>query len=215
MCWFQQCFSLTIENPTCGSTASPAEFSGLLNHLDSSIVDSFFFAEKGGISWIEFLRGYTRCCGRTSSSNSFNTLFRVFAASSVKAGLPVKVQFESSDAECKMNGSIPPGDLLMLLWMCWIMSWDSRNLNSSKGKVDNGLPDINQLVLSAIASCTDVDADLEVTECDILGSDLQLPAVKVHMWGLKTVPNLPDCFAEFVDARLRKSVTHEVLLFLF
>jgi hypothetical protein len=201
----KQCFSLHIESPTCESTATPAEFSGLLENVDSSIVDTFFSVEEEGISWIEFLRGYIKCCGRQSSSNSFNALFRLFASASLKAGFPEKVHLESDNPDSKMNGSILPVGLLMLLWFCWIMSKDSRI--SSHGKEANDLPDVNHLILSAIEFCT--DSATSVVEIDILGSDLQLPVVKVHMWALKTVPNLPDCLSDFFHARLRKSVTPE------
>lgn len=187
------------------------EFPGFLNHIGSSIVDLFFLAEKGGVSWIEFLRGYTKCCGRASASVSFNTLSRVFAMTLVKAGFPAKLQFESDDADCKMNGSLLPADLLMLLWMCWVMSWDCRNRKSSKETADLSLPDIDHLVLSAVASCSEISGDLDIKNCNISGLNVRIPAGKIHMWALKTVPYLADSFGQFVYARLRKAITDEVL----
>ncbi|KAK2971475.1 hypothetical protein RJ640_020881 [Escallonia rubra] len=205
----QQCFTLSFDDPIGEAGTVPSYFPALLNHLGPSIVDLFFLAEKGGVSWIEFLRGYTKCCGRTSASNSFKNLFKVFQLTAVKAGLPEKLQFESDDSDGKVNGSLLPADLLMLLWMCWVMSWDSRNLSSSKGQADNVLPDLNHLVLSAVVSCTDGGADLGVYDSDVTGLDVQLPAGKLQLWALKMIQNLPDCFTQHVHARLRNSVTRE------
>lgn len=205
----KQCFGLTCENQVCQATAVPKEFSGLLEHIGASIVDQFFMAEKGGVSWIEFLRGYTECCGRMTASDSLYNLCRVFAKSFVKTGLPTKLQFESSDSDCKMSGSLLPADLLMLLWMCWIMSWDSSDRKSSEGNTDLGLPDLSHLVLSATVSCADNGASLDAWDCNILGLDLLLPAGKLHLWALKTLPNLPDCLVQFVHARLSNSILHE------
>ncbi|XP_059633908.1 uncharacterized protein LOC132276489 isoform X2 [Cornus florida] len=205
----QQCFSITFENTLCEASSMPDCFMGLFDHLGPSIVDLFFVTEKGGISWIEFLRGYIKCCWRTTASTSLNNLLRIFAAVAVKAGLPAKLQFESGDADCKVNGSLISVDILMLLWMSWIMSWNSRKLKSSEGIADCGLPDISHLVLSAVVSCTEVGSELNVWDCDILCLDVQLPAGKIHVWALKTVPSLADCFTQFVHARLCSSLTSE------
>ncbi|CAK9178436.1 unnamed protein product [Ilex paraguariensis] len=205
----KRCFELTYEIPTCETIKMPKEFPTLLNHLGHSLVDLFFIAEKGGLCWIEFLRGYTRCCGRTAASTSFNNLSRLYEATVVKAGLPAKLRFETDDDDCKMSGSLCPSDVLMLLSMCWVMSWDSQNLRSSEGKGNYCLPDINHLVQSAVLSCTDHDGDLDVWNGDISGLDIELPSRKFHMWALKTVPNLTDCLLQFIHARLRDFVAHE------
>uniref|UniRef100_A0A5B7CE16 TLDc domain-containing protein n=1 Tax=Davidia involucrata TaxID=16924 RepID=A0A5B7CE16_DAVIN len=203
----QQCFSVAFQNTSREVSMMPDCFPVLLNHLGPSIVDLFFVAEKGGVSWIEFLRGYIKCCGRTATSISLNNLFRVFAAIAVKAGLPAKLQFESDDSDCKMGGFLIPADVLMVLWICWIMSWNCKNLKSSKGKADYGLPDISHLVLSAVVSCAEVGSNMNVWDCNISGLDVQLPAGKIHLWALKTVPSLADCLVQFVHSRLQNSPT--------
>lgn len=205
----QKCFGLTVENQMFEESVAPKEFSGLLEHIGASIVDQFFMAEKGGVNWIEFLRGYTKCCGRMTSSNSFNNLCRMYWDSLVKAGLPTKLQFESTDVDCKMSGSLLPSDLLILLWMCWVISGDSSNLKSFKAKADFGLPDLNHLVLSAILSCSDDGASLDIWDCNVLDLDILLSAGRLHLWAIKTVPYLPDCLVHFVHERLSNSIPHE------
>ncbi|PSS31272.1 TLD domain-containing protein [Actinidia chinensis var. chinensis] len=204
----QQCFGLVFENPTCEGTAIPPNFQGLLSHLGSSIVDLLFMTEKGGVSWIEFLRGYVKCCGRMSASTSFNGLFRILAMALAKAGLPEKLQFESDDDGGKMSGFLMPVDVLMLLWMCYIMSWNYKNLVSFGGK-DHGLPDLSHLVFSAVLSCAEAGVELNPWDCDILSMDVQLPAAKIHLWALKTVPSLTDCLSGYVHGKLEKSFTSE------
>ncbi|XP_057974563.1 uncharacterized protein LOC131162273 [Malania oleifera] len=205
----QKCFSLTFKNSICEAPVIHKHFLGLLDHLGPSIVELYFVAEKGGFSWIEFVRGYIGCCGRMSGSRSLNNWLRVFATVTAKAGLPSKLQFESSEEDCKINGSLMPIELLMLLQMCWIMMWDSRVLKFSKVQATLDLPDINHLVLSAIVSCAEVSSNLNVWDCDTTGMEVELPAGKIHLWVLKTVPRLADCFMQFVHSRLQYFSTSE------
>lgn len=209
---FQQSFGIDFEKVECEAIESPIGFAELLNHVGSSIVDLFFLAEEGGINWIEFLRGYTKCCGRTSASNSLNTLCRVFAMAAEKAGLSLKLEFEFDDTDCKMTGSLLASDLLMLLWVCWVMSWHHTNTNNSKQEAII-LPDLNHIVLSAIESCSDVSSDIRV--CNLSELNVELPAGKIHMWALRTVPFLADSFGKFVHAKLRVAVSREVLYYSF
>ncbi|KAL6982710.1 hypothetical protein U1Q18_016098 [Sarracenia purpurea var. burkii] len=195
----QQCFSLIFENPRYESN-----FRMLLSHLGPSIVDHFFLAEKGGVSWIEFLRGYVKCCGRMSASASFHVLFKVFTAMTVKAGLPSQLQVESYDTDFKMSGFLVPSDLLRLLLMCWVM-----RLESSQRKAIYDPPDINHLALSAVLSCAEVSNHLDIWDCDIMSKDMELPAGKILMWALKSVPSLADCFTQFVQGKIQKSITAE------
>ncbi|GFY86227.1 TLD-domain containing nucleolar protein [Actinidia rufa] len=149
-----------------------------------------------------------QCCGRMSASTSFNGLFRILAMALAKAGLPEKLQFESDDDGGKMSGFLMPVDVLMLLWMCYIMSWNYKNLESFGGK-DHGLPDLSHLVFSAVLSCAEAGVELNPWDCDILSMDVQLPAAKIHLWALKTVPTLTDCLSGYVHGKLEKSFTSE------
>ncbi|KAL4309693.1 hypothetical protein GQ457_01G009310 [Hibiscus cannabinus] len=205
----QQCFHLSYEDPVSESQQKPESFPRLLDHLGSSIVDLFFMPEKGGINWIGFLRGYVKCCGRMSTSMSLNILLRIFAMAVKKLGLPSNLEFESEDADCKIDGSFLPSDLLLLLWMCWAMLWNVRTLKSSEREGKLLLPDIDHLVLSAVVSCGEVNSSFDAWDCDIMSLDVQLPVGKFLSWALPTTPTLSDCFTQFVTGRLQISVIAE------
>lgn len=205
----RQLFCLNIKDAICEEHSGPGCFPELLDHLGPSIIEVFFVAESGGISWTEFVKGYLKCCGRMSASSSLNALLRLFASTVAKAGLPLKVQFESEDADSKIIGSFLSTDVRMLLWMCWIMQWNSKTLKVSKGKENLGLPDINHLVLSAVVSCIEGGIDFDVWDWDISGLKSQLPAGKFQMWVLTTVPSLADCLNQFVHARLQGCTASE------
>ncbi|KAK8512545.1 hypothetical protein V6N13_082909 [Hibiscus sabdariffa] len=205
----QQCFHLSYEDPVSESQQKPESFPRLLDHLGSSIVDLFFMPEKGGVNWIGFLRGYVKCCGRMSTSMSLNILLRIFAMAVKKSGLPSNLEFQSEDADCKINGSFMPSDLLLLLWMCWAMLWNVRTSKSSEREGKLLLPDIDHLVLSAVVSCGEVNSSFDVWDCDVMSLDVQLPVGKFLSWALSTTPTLSDCFTQFVTGRLQISVIAE------
>ncbi|XP_022769137.1 uncharacterized protein LOC111312793 [Durio zibethinus] len=205
----QQCFYLSYEDPVYESPQKPESFPRLLDHLGTTIVDLFFMSEKGGINWLGFLRGYVKSCGRMSTSMSLNILLRIFAMALEKLGLSSKLEFESNDADCKINGSLLPSDVLLLLWMCWSMLWNVRTWKFSERKGKLFLPDINHLVLSAVVSCAEVNSSLDLWDCDILGLHVQLPVGKFLAWALTTAPTLSDCLTQFVHGRLQSSVTAE------
>ncbi|XP_057987587.1 uncharacterized protein LOC110666284 [Hevea brasiliensis] len=206
----QQVFCLNYKNPDCEASNIPDCFPGLLDHLGASIVDLFFITGREGVSWIEFLRGYLKCCGRMPASMALNALLRVFATTFTKAGLPLKLEFESSDDDCKISGSFLATDVLMLLWMCWTMLWDSSTSRCTKGKENLRLPDVNHLILSAVVSCTEVDSGFNLWDCGISALEVELPVGKFLTWDLTTVPSLTDCFTHFVNVRLQNSVSSEV-----
>ncbi|KAF6149622.1 hypothetical protein GIB67_011231 [Kingdonia uniflora] len=92
---FQECFSLNFTNSIAEESSSVHEcFPKLLANLGSAIVNTFFMADKGGFNWVKFLRGYIKCCGRESTSLSLNTLCRLYAATSTKAGITSILEFE-------------------------------------------------------------------------------------------------------------------------
>ncbi|XP_065881182.1 uncharacterized protein [Euphorbia lathyris] len=203
----QQCFCLDYKNLSCEGRDIPESFRLLLDHLGASIVDIFFVSEEGGISWVEFLRGYLKCCGRMPASVALNALLRVFSTTSAKAGLPLKLEFEFiDDDDCKISGALLAVDVLVLLLLCWTMLWDSRNSAFSEGKGNLCLPDVSHLVLSAVVSCAEVDSDLNLWDCDISSLVVELAAGKLLTWALTTVPGLSDCFTQFVHSRLQNSV---------
>lgn len=187
----------------------PKCFPALLAHLGPSMVELFFVAKNKEVSWVEFVRGYIKCCGRMSASLSLKTLFRIFVATLTEVGVTVNLKFESEDIDGKMSGGFMATYVLMLLWMCWIMSMNSKNLELFKG-TDLCVPDINNLLLSAVMSCTDGSINSCLEDQNILPMEIQLPAEKLCMWAMKTAPHLPNCFTQFVNARLQKFATLEV-----
>ncbi|XP_048227415.1 uncharacterized protein LOC8274632 isoform X4 [Ricinus communis] len=113
----QQYFYLNYKNTDCEAPSSiPISFPVLLDHLGASVVDLFYITEKKeGISWVEFLRGYLKCCGRMPASLALNLLLKVFSTTCAKAGLPLKLEFESiDDVDCKiaLDVQIPAGKFL-------------------------------------------------------------------------------------------------------
>ncbi|KAG5035925.1 hypothetical protein JHK87_010835 [Glycine soja] len=196
----QQCFSFGREGRSYSGSNVPDSFPVLLDHLAPSLVDQFFVPDKEGIIWVEFVRGYNKCCARVSASVSLNMLMRVFAAISQSANVPLHLEFESGDDDCKVNGHVLPSNVFLLLALCWVMSWGgSRKL---KGEGNLSLPDLNHLVLSVIASCGEVEGGLNVWDCDISSLEVQLPAGKFVTWVMSTVPCLPDCLRQYFHARL-------------
>ncbi|KAL8211459.1 hypothetical protein R6Q57_005896 [Mikania cordata] len=208
----KECFKLSIEYQNCEASFKPENFPGLLNHLGQSILDHFFFSEKGGLNWISFLNGYAKCCGRMSASNSLNNLLKVFGTAIVKSGATTGLQIESSDTDYKINGYLLPADLLMLLWMCWVMCWSSRIPQLFREKATYGLPDINNLVLSGVSACAEDSAGLNIWNDDILGSDRKISIGKLHVWVLKTLPNLPECLAQFVHSCFNNFASRQDIL---
>lgn len=215
LCLFQKCFDLKFESMNSEQDVMFKEFPLLFSHLGSTIVDIFFVADKDGINWFHFLKGYTKCCARTVASVLLNNLLRVFSTTCCKAGLPVGLKFEMYDDDCKMKGSLSARDIFMLLWICWIFSCDSRTLRLKMQKSGGEciVPDISHLVFSAIESCAEDVHKLDFWDSAVSNLDIQLHAEKIHMWALKTVPNLAECLQQFVHARLCYFTTHEVVKF--
>ncbi|KAK9136232.1 hypothetical protein Syun_015562 [Stephania yunnanensis] len=186
------------------ASSTQNSFLKLLSQLGQTIVDLFFVADEGGgVNWIEFLRGYTKCCARMPVSMSIHTLCRVFAAASEKAGFLKDLGFEFYDTDCKISGNFTPGDLIILLWLCWVMSQVTKRVPLFKVEDKLGLPDIDHIVLSAISTCVEARDELKMWDCSALDLEVQLPAQNVHAWILKTVPGLADCFSQYVHARIQ------------
>ncbi|KAM6574261.1 hypothetical protein CsatA_022588 [Cannabis sativa] len=205
----EKSFSLTYKDSISEGPSIPDAFPDLLDHFGSAMVDLFFMPEKEGVSWVEFVKGYNKCSARMSSSMSLNNLLRVFFATAKKAGLPLNLEFESDDADCKISGFLLPTDVFLFFWLCWTMLWDSHNLRSSKAKAILCLPDINHLVKSVLTSSSEVSSSLNIWDCDLLGLEVQLPVGNFISWILSTLSSLPDCFSQFVHARILSSVTQE------
>ncbi|KAL1205391.1 hypothetical protein V5N11_011292 [Cardamine amara subsp. amara] len=108
---FKKSFSLSYNTITSEGEDQkvPDSFPKLLEHLGSSLVDLFFIPEKEGLSWVEFAKGYVKCCRRMSASMSFNTLLRVYYVTAKNAGFSPKLEFESDETDsvvyCSESGN--------------------------------------------------------------------------------------------------------------
>ncbi|GAB2293869.1 hypothetical protein Dimus_028080 [Dionaea muscipula] len=207
----QQCFRLKYDDISCEGTKVHQCFTGLLDQFSLSTADLLFVSRDGGVSWIEFVRGYLRCCGRMPASSLLLTLFRVIAFSADKADCPLKLRFEFDSVEDggKMSGSILPGELGMVLWLCWIMSWTARSGRHFEGKDDGCLPVLNHLVASAVSTCAETTSDFDAWRTEVFGSEVELDAGKIQTWALRTVPNLADCFSQFIHSKISKAARLE------
>ncbi|KAJ4839721.1 hypothetical protein Tsubulata_041014 [Turnera subulata] len=206
----QQCFSLEYKDIECEATKMPDSFPGLLTHLGSSIVDLLFVGEKGGVNWTEFVKGYLKCCDRMPASALLHLLLRVYASMVAKAGLGLKLEFESGDeVDSKIHGSLLPSDVLMLLWTCWTMQWSSRTPRFSKGTETLSVPDVSHLVLSAVVGCVGDGSGFDLWDCDVLSLEVELPVGKFLTWVLTTAPCLADSFTEFVNSRIQSASQEE------
>lgn len=208
---FQKCLFLGYKNRAQETSAVPESFLAILDHVGLTIAELFFITEKGGVTWVEFLKGYNKCCGKVSASVLLNTLIRVFDATMVKVALPSKLEFTSHEDEFKISGFLLPSDVLMLLWMCWTMSWDSSTFKVLGSNSNLFLPDINNLVLSSVTSCAEVGNTVNIWDCNILDLAVEVPIGKFLTWVVKTVPSLPDGFSRFVHARILQAPTREVI----
>ena len=90
------------------------------------------------------------------ASVALSLLLERFSITYAKAGLPLKLEFERIDgADCKISGSLLATNVVMLLWVCWTILWDSKISRSLRGKRNLCLPDVRHLVLSAGVSCVE------------------------------------------------------------
>lgn len=183
-------------------------FVKVVDQVGSSVVDTFFLPGKGGLTWVEFVRGFVSCCGRMPASISSNVLLRLFSMAMMKAGLPTGLAFESVDGDCKISGSLVPTDVLLLFLLCWSLSSAASQHPSRTANLQ--LPDVNHLVLSALGSCVEDGADIDFHVSDVSSLGIQLPAGKFLAWILTTVPCLTDCFVQFIHSRLKGADIVEV-----
>ncbi|XP_031496019.1 uncharacterized protein LOC116261421 isoform X1 [Nymphaea colorata] len=206
----KDCFSFRFKKI---ESKSPTEdhFLNLLNNVGEAIVDLFFTCENGQVSWIEFLKGYIRCCGRAPASESLCNLYKLHAEASRKAGMPSNLDFVSDSVDCRINGYFMLRDVLTLLWLCWIMMHDSR---ISKLEVVLALPEVNHLLWSVILSNNDVGSEIKPMDQGNFDLSQQVSFDKLHKWALTVVPGLSNCFTQYVNDRMQttNSVVQQAVL---
>jgi hypothetical protein len=122
------------------------------------------------------------------------------------------VQFqpdEDGDGDGKVVGELAPGEIAALLWMCWAMAWSgsaprvSDDEGATKGEPVL-LPDVSQLVLSALVSAGAVADDAGVWGWDVSGAAGKgVTAQEFTSWVISTVPGLGNCLSRYVQDRFR------------
>lgn len=194
----------------------PDHFHLILTNLGKALASLFFLkGDNGEIDWIGFVIGYNRCCARMPVSQSVNLLYRLYAALCREANAPCGLEFDpdSGDSD-KVGGSLLPGELLMFLWICWVMAHSWRTAKMPKGGKDPlVLPDVSHLLLSAFVSCSVVTEDESIWRCDVAGIDKGVSAQKLQTWVLTTVPGLVNCLARYVQERIQDFSTSAVCKF--
>ncbi|XP_078448351.1 TLD-domain containing nucleolar protein [Wolffia australiana] len=192
----QDTFSLSVENLQVEVSPMPEKFREILASLGPSIVDLFFNRGKENITWADFLRGYNRCCGRISLSASIHDLYRLYSALVKDNDLISGPSLEDDDLDSvKLTGKLKLVDVLMLLWICWIMVQSTKITKVCK-RSSYVLPDLRPLITSAYVSSGEIGDD------QTLDLENEISLQKLHMWILATVPGLSHCFTQYIKDRL-------------
>ena len=80
------------------------------------------------LSRVLFVRGFNHCCARVPASCSLALLLRVYAAACAGAGAPCGVQLQSDEGggeDGKVVGELTREEMVVFLWMCWVMAWST------------------------------------------------------------------------------------------
>lgn len=196
---------------------TPAHFHDLLASLGPTIASLFFShgASKDAGDWLGFLRGFNSCCARARASLPLALLLRVYAAACAAAGAPCGVQFRPDEDDGgeeggKVVGELAPGEIAVLLSMCWVMAWSGlapRVLGGEEGGKGEAvlLPDVSHLVLSALVSAGAVADDEGVWGWEVSGSGKGVTVQEFTSWVISTVPGLGNCLSRYVQDRFRSS----------
>lgn len=120
-----------------------------------------------------------------------------------RAGIACGLEFDLEDADVgKVGGTFGLGDLVMFLWLCWVMEHSLRFSMWREGG-ELALPDVSHLVLSAFLACSEVGSYENVWGLDGLGVEKIVAVQKLNGWILATVPGLTSCFSQFLREKIR------------
>eukprot|EP00250_Pteridium_aquilinum_P000904 c11084_g1_i1 orf=105-1715(+) len=187
----QEHFELKVQGASCPSSS---QLSILSQNIASTIIDVIFEPSEKGISWRTFLRGVEKT-HQMSVSIKLKHILLFFYHLKKKAQLPVNFSFKNDDIsdslQSDLTGHMTSPELQDLLWLCWLMGCNAYT-HKKDGPLD--LPNVEPLVKSACLGCSDND----------LAPDTLLME-KLHKWMLLTVPGLPVCLFDYIQARLHES----------
>ncbi|KAM0929940.1 hypothetical protein ACQ4PT_001302 [Festuca glaucescens] len=205
----------TFQSPFPPSSPPPEHFHDLLAALGPTIASLFFSpaassAGDGDGDWLGFLRGFNACCARARASLPLAQLLRVYAAACAAAGAPCGVRFQPDEdgGDGKVVGELAPGEVSVLLSMCWAMAWSGSAPRASDEGAKKGepvlLPEVSQLVLSALLSAGAVADDAGVWGWEVSGAAGKgVMAQEFTSWVISTVPGLGNCLSRYVQDRFR------------
>ncbi|XP_072974503.1 uncharacterized protein [Typha angustifolia] len=207
----QEAFSVNISGFASESLPVPDEFPQLVQHLGPSVVSLFFTTSDGDSDWVDFLKRYNRCCARMPVAQSLNMLYRLYSAACREAGFGCNLEFDSDEDDGgKVGGSFGSNELLMFLWMCWIMMQCRRISMRINGEKDVlVLPDVKPLILSAMVSCGVVGDDEGIWNCNVLGFEKSISVQKLQTWVLTTAPGLVQSLSHYVREKLQDCMASE------
>lgn len=144
------------------------------------------------------------------ASQSLALLLRVYAAACAGAGAPCGVQFhpdeDGGSDEGKVMGELAPGEIAVLLWMCWVMAWSGSapRVSGEEGgeREPVVLPDVTHLVLSALVSAGAIADDAGVWGWEVSGGGKGVKVQEFTSWVLSTAAGLGNCLSRYVQERL-------------
>lgn len=182
----------------------------ILSHVGPAAADLLFATGNDAIDWVAFIRGFNCCCARMPASSSLLILYRLYSDVCRRAGITCGLEFDLEDADGgKVRGTFGLSDLVMLLWLCWIMELSSRLSTWGQGG-ELALPDLSHLVLSAFLACSEVGSYESVWDLDGLGVEKIVAVQKLNGWILATVPGLASCFSQFLREKIRSVIVSAV-----
>ncbi|KAJ3690586.1 hypothetical protein LUZ61_019750 [Rhynchospora tenuis] len=209
----QEALSINIPNFKSESELLqvPEKFSELLSHLGSCITSLFFKTTNEGMTWVDFLRGFNRCCVTAPVFQSLNVHYQLFSAMCHEAGIDTKLEFDlGENGTGKVSGSLKPTQLVMFLSMCWVLMYIARVPRQSKD--EKGMlvvPDVTHLFNSALVSAGLVGDDGDVLKVDFSVDDKEIPVQKLQSWALSTVVGISHSLSQYMQQKIQSCAASE------
>lgn len=129
-----------------------------------------------------------------------------------EAGIGKKLDFDlGEEGTGKVTGSFVPTQLVMFLWMCWVLMHGagvSRQVKVEKGILV--LPDVTHLFNSALVSSGLVGDDGDIWKVDFSADDMEIPVQKLQGWVTSAVVGISHSLAQYVQQKIQLCAASEV-----
>jgi hypothetical protein len=129
-----------------------------------------------------------------------------------QAGIATNLNFDlGEDGIGKVTGSLIPTQLVMFLWMCWVMMHGAQVSKLSKD--EKGilvLPDLTHLVNSALVISGLVGDDGDIWEVDLSADDKGIAVQNIQAWVLSTVVGISQSLMQYVQQKIQLCAASEV-----